>query len=78
MKTTSPGRARTSSTSGCISPHRYIGLHFAALDMTPALIESARRCEGREWSELLKNAFRLVGEPARDPLLELRKPKEDP
>lgn len=56
----------------------HIARHFATPAMLPVLIELARRSEDEEWSELLKESFRLIGEPALEPLLELRRQLEDP
>ncbi|MCS7316064.1 MAG: HEAT repeat domain-containing protein [Bryobacteraceae bacterium] len=56
----------------------HIARHLATPAMTPVLVELARHCKDEEWPDLLKEAFRLIGEPALEPLLELRKQLADP
>lgn len=55
-----------------------IARHFATPAMIPVLIELARRIEREEWPEPLKDSFRLIGEPALEPLLQLRSQLADP
>jgi hypothetical protein len=55
-----------------------IARHLASPAMLPVLLELAERYGDQEWPDELADAFRVVGAPALEPLLELRKKLENP
>jgi len=55
-----------------------IARYLASPAMLPVLVELAERYGDQEWPDELGDAFRIVGAPALEPLLELRKKLANP